>query len=191
MEQFKLTVEEANLLDRIATATKMDCWFYIDEDLHVRDIEEGNISSDAEGVCMLESGLSYGLDEPQSGGLNPEEIKIAEACFRRARAACGALPYTTALETLTDAGLGQKLTTVMVACACRNAIDAFEEEENIAKTPFETFCSLASELWLDCEDRTSLCVIADWLVQWIIHHPEDANYPDSYYELAEWAEENL
>jgi len=101
------------------------------------------------------------------------------------------MPYTTALETLTDAGLGQKLTTVLVACACRNAIDAFEEEENIAKTPFEIFCDLASELWLDCEDRTSLCFIADWLVQWIIRHPEDANYPDSYRELAEWAEENL
>lgn len=84
---FKLTVEEADILDKIATATKMDAWFYIDEDLHVRDIEEGSISSDAEGVCLLEDGLAYGLDEPQSGGLSPEEAKIAEACFARARSA--------------------------------------------------------------------------------------------------------
>jgi hypothetical protein len=27
------------------------------------------------------------LDEPQSGGLSPEEVRIAEDCFRRARAA--------------------------------------------------------------------------------------------------------
>ena len=87
MEQFKLTVEEANILDKIADATKMDGWFYIDEDLHVHDIEENSISSDAEGVCLLEDGLAYDLDEPQSGGLNPEEVKIAEACFKRARAA--------------------------------------------------------------------------------------------------------
>lgn len=84
-EGFKITGEEAALLDRIADATKMDCWFYIDEDLHVHDIEEGTVSSDAEGVCLLEDGLGYGLDEPQSGGLNPKEIQIVEACFKRAR----------------------------------------------------------------------------------------------------------
>jgi len=87
MEQFKLTVEEAKILDKISSATKMDGWFYIDADLHVHDIEENSISSDAEGVCLLEDGLAYGLDEPQSGGLTPEEVKIAEACFKRARAA--------------------------------------------------------------------------------------------------------
>ena len=89
MSEFKLTVEEANILDKIAEATKMDCWFHIDENLHVHDIEEGTVSSDAEGVCLLEDGLAYGLDEPQSGGLSPEEIRIAEACFKRARAAKG------------------------------------------------------------------------------------------------------
>ena len=86
-EEFRITEEEAALLDRIAEATKMDGWFYIDPDLHVHDIEENNVSSDAEGVCLLEDGLAYGLDEPQSGGLNPEEIRIVEACFKRARAA--------------------------------------------------------------------------------------------------------
>lgn len=87
MPEFKLTVEEANILDKIAEATKMDCWFRIDENLHVQDIEEDTVSSDAEGVCLLEDGLAYGLDEPQSGALSPEEIKVVEACFKRARAA--------------------------------------------------------------------------------------------------------
>lgn len=90
-EQFRLTVDEANLLDRVASATKMDCWFCIDGDCRVHDIEgDGSIldGHDAELVCLLEDGLAYGLDEPQSGGLTPEEIKVVEACFSRARAAC-------------------------------------------------------------------------------------------------------
>lgn len=92
MSEFKLTVEEANVLDKIAEATKMDCWFRIDENLHVQDIEEPDnpvFSDDAGGVRLLEDGLAYGLDKPQSGGLTPEEILIAEACFKRARAAKG------------------------------------------------------------------------------------------------------
>lgn len=90
MSEFKLTVEEANVLDKIAEATKMDGWFHIDENLHVHDIEEPDnpvFSDDAGGVRLLEDGLAYGLDKPQSGGLSPEEIRIAEACFKRARAA--------------------------------------------------------------------------------------------------------
>lgn len=84
-EGFKITEKEASLLEKIAEATKMDGWFYIDENLHVHDIEEGTVSSDAEGVCLLEDGLAYGLDEPQSGGLSPEEIQIVVSCFLRAR----------------------------------------------------------------------------------------------------------
>lgn len=88
MNEFKLTAEEANILDKIASATKMDCWFYIDEDLHVKDIEEPQspaFDGDAEGVCLLEDGLAYDLSAPQSGSLTPNEIMIATACFRRAR----------------------------------------------------------------------------------------------------------
>ena len=88
MKEFTLTQEEAVVLDKIAEATKMDCWFRIEDDLTVTDIEgEMPNASEAELVAMLEEGLGYGLDEPQSGGLSPEEIKIAEACFARARAA--------------------------------------------------------------------------------------------------------
>ena len=85
---FALTVEEANLLDRVASATKMDCWFYIDDDLHVKDIEGELLDdSDANLVCMLEDGLGYGLTEPPSGGLTENEAKTVQACFDRARAA--------------------------------------------------------------------------------------------------------
>ena len=86
MKPFAITVQEANLLDRVASATKMDCWFYIDEDLHAHDLE-GALpnASDAELVCVLEDGLGYGLTEPQSGGLTEEEAKIVQACFNRAR----------------------------------------------------------------------------------------------------------
>lgn len=94
MKSFSLTTEEANLLERIAEATKMDCWFRIDGDLHVIDAEgEMPDASEAELVCMLEDGLGYGLDEPQSGGLNPEEIGIVEACFKRAHAAISPKRY--------------------------------------------------------------------------------------------------
>ena len=87
MNRFQLTEKEACLLDRIAEATKMDGFFFIDEDLHVINIEEEPFGSDEEGVCRLEDGLAYDLSEPQSGGLNPDEIKIVESCFARAREA--------------------------------------------------------------------------------------------------------
>ena len=97
-------------------------------------------------------------------------------------------PYEKAICVLSDNGFGQNLTTVLIACACRNAIDAFEEEEEIARTPFGVFCDVVSNLWVDCEDGTCVCHIADMLVQWIIHHPGD--YPTSFPELREWFENN-
>ena len=42
-------------------------------------------------------------------------------------------------------------------------------------------------MWLDCEDRTSACVIADWMVQWHIRRPED-DWPSTYGSLRHWAE---
>lgn len=392
MKEFTLTEKEAVVLDKIAEATKMDCWFRIEDDLTVTDIEgEMPNASEAELVAMLEEGLGYGLDQPQSGGLSPEEIKIAEACFARARlaveeerakkpvkgsgwklkdvgfyystltsnegvirgtctvygedgdgktvddreflyrpafhgvaefikirpldgdekdpfsrteyakaeeillenihanmdaihnyvdphredlkkledmvkakkdiTACVALfldlyedtdvmhrdvvekeieelrngddennmeagrlelmlkdnpeityfdyyaerpidfdwlrkrlglsadnPYEKAICVLSDNGFGQDLTSVLIACACRNAIDAFEEEEEIMRTPFGEFCDVVSGLWVDCEDGTCVCRIADMLVQWIIKHPGDYPYPTSFFELKEWAE---
>lgn len=84
--EFKITEHEAALLERIASATKMDSWFRIDEELHVLDAE-GEDENEATIVAMLEDGLGYGLDQPQSGSLSPEEIKDVKEVFRRARAA--------------------------------------------------------------------------------------------------------
>lgn len=95
-------------------------------------------------------------------------------------------PYEKAICVLSDNGFGQNLTTVLIACACRNAIDPFEEEEEIMRTPFGVFCDVVADLWVDCEDNTCLCRIADMLVQWVIHHPAD--YPTSFNELREWYE---
>lgn len=83
-KKFKITEHEADLLERIAAATKMDDWFYITEDLKAIDTE-GNVNTPEEAVCMLEDGLGYDVREPQSGGLNDEEAKEVEAVFRRAR----------------------------------------------------------------------------------------------------------
>ena len=94
--------------------------------------------------------------------------------------------YEKAICVLSDNGFGQHLTTALIACACRNAIDPFEEEEEIMRTPFGVFCDVVSDLWVDCEDHTCLCRIADMLVQWIIKHPAD--YPTSFNELREWYE---
>lgn len=83
-KEFKITEHEADLLERIAEATKMDDWFYITEDLKAMDAE-GNVNTPEEAVCMLEDGLGYDVREPQSGGLSDEEAKEVEAVFRRAR----------------------------------------------------------------------------------------------------------
>lgn len=94
-------------------------------------------------------------------------------------------PYSRAIEVLSDNGFGQDLSTVLVACACRNAMDDYEEETK--DLDFTGLCYEAEEMWLDCEDRTSLCVIADWLVQWHIRRP-DEEWPTDYPALKEWAE---
>lgn len=83
-KEFKITEHEADLLERIAEATKMDDWFYITEDLRAMDAE-GNVSTPEAAVCLLEDGLGYDIREPQSGGLCEEEAKEVEAVFRRAR----------------------------------------------------------------------------------------------------------
>lgn len=84
-EEFKLTLDEVIVLEKIADATHNDEWFRIDDDLHAYDAE-GNFgnASEAELVYIFGGALGYPLDAPQSGGLSPEEIQIAKACFKRA-----------------------------------------------------------------------------------------------------------
>ena len=91
---FAITVEEANVLDKIASSTKMDGWFLIDGDLHVRDLENGEaLMGDAEGVLMLDDGLAYPLVEHE--GLTPQEKETYVSCLNRARASKGLPPVST------------------------------------------------------------------------------------------------
>ena len=39
-----LTDEQCAVLEKIATKSKMDCWFYIDGDNQIRDLEEAKRS---------------------------------------------------------------------------------------------------------------------------------------------------
>lgn len=87
---FKLTVEEANVLDKLAESTKMDGWFCIDGDLHVIDLEDGNKPmGDAEGVMTLDDGLAYSLEHE---GLTEQEAEIYVDCINRARESLGYAP---------------------------------------------------------------------------------------------------
>lgn len=70
MPTVKLTVEEANMLDVLTHRTKMDCWFWIDDDLNVRDLEEDEKLMDTkEAVLMVDDGITnindYGLTAEQ------------------------------------------------------------------------------------------------------------------------------
>lgn len=71
MEQ--LTVEEANVLDLISSRSKMDCWFWINEDgTAINDLEEGTTLSLYEGISMLNDGLT----DLEDYDLSCEEIEI-------------------------------------------------------------------------------------------------------------------
>lgn len=72
-----LTESEYTVLDKIATKSKMDCWFQIRQDNgedYVYDLEEGKRLSLKEGVNMLSEGVDYALC-----GLTPEEICVYES----------------------------------------------------------------------------------------------------------------
>lgn len=57
---FRITHEEALVLDLIAHKTKMDSWFRIDGNLHVHDLGRPNHAvGDAAGVIRLDNGLLY------------------------------------------------------------------------------------------------------------------------------------
>lgn len=69
----KLTNEEYNVLEKIASKSKMDCWFELGEDEDGRDIvidlEEDEILDLCEGIEQLDSGITslddYDLTEDE------------------------------------------------------------------------------------------------------------------------------
>lgn len=68
---FTLSEEEYNLLDRIATETKMDCWFLIKQtksgEDYVYDLEEDKKMSLRTGIAQLLDGISGSFAEYLSG----------------------------------------------------------------------------------------------------------------------------
>lgn len=69
----KLSNEEFNVLNKIATKSKMDCWFYLKQDSdgndYVYDLEESKKLSLSDGILMLDEGITslddYNLSEDE------------------------------------------------------------------------------------------------------------------------------
>ena len=78
----KLTGDEFNGLNKIASSTKMDCWFYIMEEVGrdvIWDIENNKILSMEEGVSQLIEGM---VDPITEYGMTNDEIKAVEGLFK-------------------------------------------------------------------------------------------------------------
>ena len=81
-----LTAEEYNVLNKIATKTGMECWFFLKQDKngndYVYDIEEGKRISLKRGVWQLADGFFFDYDEEERReilDLTEGEIKTFEA----------------------------------------------------------------------------------------------------------------
>ena len=62
-----LTANEYNALNKIASATKMDCWFCLANDAdgdYVYDLETGQRLEMRDGFAQLEDGMVEPLDDP-------------------------------------------------------------------------------------------------------------------------------
>ena len=82
-ERQLLTAEEYNGLSRIASATKMDCWFWIEQKNGVdfiRDLETGAFMDFTVGLSQLAEGI---IDPLPKLGLTPNEVTAVERLFKR------------------------------------------------------------------------------------------------------------
>lgn len=79
----KLSDDEFNGLNKIASSTKMDCWFYIMEEVGrdiIWDVENNKILSIEDGVSQLREGM---VDPITEYGLTEDEIKAVEELFNK------------------------------------------------------------------------------------------------------------
>jgi len=77
----RLTGDEYNALNQIASKTKMDCWFYIleeDERDVILDLENDKKLSLEEGISQLMEGI---IDPLTEYGLSEEEREAVEKLF--------------------------------------------------------------------------------------------------------------
>lgn len=70
----KLSVEQANILDKIVEKSRMDCWFSITEDLtSIHDVETNRNISLRYGIGILNQGVT---DLVKDYGLNEHEVMV-------------------------------------------------------------------------------------------------------------------
>ena len=87
MEAYKtLTNEEYNLLNKIATKTKTDCWFVLEQDEHgvdyVHDLEKNENLSLVDGVSMLMEAIDC-EENFQSCNLSIEEENVLKVLLSK------------------------------------------------------------------------------------------------------------
>ena len=99
--------------------------------------------------------------------------------------------YQKALDALREGGIPETdLTAALVAVACRNALASNPEaEELLGGGAFEAYCETVSCLWIDCEDRTCVCFIADWAAEYAARHLGELPGCNDYPALLGWAED--
>ena len=83
--KMQLTNKEKNVLNLIATRSKMDCWFFLGEDklgrIYFYDLEEGGRRRPLkDGISELAEGMTGYTDY----SLTEEEIKTFEGLLKRA-----------------------------------------------------------------------------------------------------------
>lgn len=70
----KLSVEQANILDKIVEKSRMDCWFSITDDLtSIHDVETNRNISLRYGIGILNQGVT---DLVKDYGLNEHEVMV-------------------------------------------------------------------------------------------------------------------
>lgn len=79
MDTRRLSTEEYNTLQHIASATKTDCWFKLETDEngndYIFDIEQNKALSWQDGLEMLDDAICWmGKDEFEEIGIEEEEI---------------------------------------------------------------------------------------------------------------------
>lgn len=77
----KLTNEEYNVLNHITSATKTDCWFWLETDSdgndYVQDLEEDCDLTLQEGVGQLYEGIGFmTLDDWEELGISEQEVGV-------------------------------------------------------------------------------------------------------------------
>lgn len=127
----KLTVEEYNVLERISSITKMDCWFSLGTDEYNNDVV---IDLEADEVLSLEDGISQ-LD---SGITSLDDYDLTDEEKQTYRALIHKVNMTLLLDTDRLMELLQKTFTVLKETVNHSIIGCdLEDEIGITQDEYE------------------------------------------------------